>query len=70
MKISMKSVLPFKEHSLNSLKGAFLEQELSSEDKQLQESTLKFTHNQHTGTALQEPGCREILCFGECMVLS
>ena len=28
----MKSVLPFKEHSLNSLKGAFLEQELSSED--------------------------------------
>ena len=32
MKISMKSVLPFKEHSLNSLKGAFFEQELSSED--------------------------------------
>lgn len=32
MKISRKSVLPFKENSLNSLKGAFLEQELSSED--------------------------------------
>ena len=28
----MKSVLPFKEHSLDSLKGAFLEQELNSED--------------------------------------
>ena len=28
----MKSVLPFKEHSLNSLKGALFEQELSSED--------------------------------------
>ena len=65
MKISMKSVLPFKENSLNSLKGAFLEQELSSED-----DTNNFTHNQHTGTALQEPECREILCFGECMVLS
>lgn len=45
MEISVRSVLPFKEHALNSLKGALLVQELSSEDdtNNFKKSSLKFT---------------------------
>ena len=47
MEISVRSVFPFKEHALNSLKGALLVQELSSEDdtNNFKKSSLKFTHN-------------------------
>ena len=47
MEISVRSVLPFKEHALNSLKGALLVQELSSENdtNNFKKSSLKFTHN-------------------------